>query len=422
MFEALPAYGYAGDTKYSLLPFRFDRREDGRYFLSNEVGEFIVVTDQTLRQLVSHQLLPSNPSYFDLKARHFLFDSQSSAHLDVLAAKYRTKKSFLDGFTKLHIFVTTLRCNQSCPYCQVSRQGADADSGLYDMSSAVLDAAIKLMLATPAPHITMEFQGGEPLVRFDLLQEAVRRTLDRNNGRGKQIDFVVCTNLSTLEDHHLDFFSSHHILISTSLDGPKEVHDKNRPLGRAQASHEIVTRNIRRAQEALGKHAVSALMTTTRASLHHPTEIVDEYLRLDLGSLFVRELNPYGFYRNLPFVSHVALMGLENMGYTKKNVNLLWVDPLDYAKELEETVRALFHRQMSVSVYNLQLCVLPRATWPFARQSISDYKNIFLPTCSSCTAQPYCAGLFASSESLHSRGIRPIEMSMSELKEISLAS
>jgi hypothetical protein len=40
-----------------------------------------------------------------------VFDGESSPLLDVLATKYRTKRSFLDGFTKLHIFVTTLRWN-----------------------------------------------------------------------------------------------------------------------------------------------------------------------------------------------------------------------------------------------------------------------------------------------------------------------
>lgn len=115
-------------------------------------------------------------------------------------------------------------------------------------------------------------------------------------------------------------------------------------------------------------------------------------------------------YRNLPFVDHVALMGLENMGYVKKNWGLLWIDPVDYTDTLMEAVRHLFYRGMSVSVYNLPLCVLPHTLWPFARKSISDFKNIYLPECDSCAIKPRCAGLFASSESRHSRSINPITM------------
>ncbi len=119
----------------------------------------------------------------------------------------RTKRSFLDGFTKLHIFVTTLRCNQSCQYCQVSRRNEGA--GDFDMTEDVLRRSVELMLDGPARHVTMEFQGGEPLLNFDLLAEAVTYAKARNITRGKRIDFVVCTNLSILEDRHLDFFKEH---------------------------------------------------------------------------------------------------------------------------------------------------------------------------------------------------------------------
>ena len=113
-------------------------------------------------------------------------------------------------------------------------------------------------------------------------------------------------------------------------------------------------------------------------------------------------------YRNLPFVSHVALMGLENMGYVKRNWDMLWVDPVDYGDALERTVRHLFYRRLNVSIYNLQLCVLPRSLWTFARQSISDYKNIYLDSCSECVVREHCGGLFKSSETRHSRGIRAL--------------
>ncbi len=113
--------------------------------------------------------------------------------------------------------------------------------------------------------------------------------------------------------------------------------------------------------------------------------------------------------RNLPFVNHVALMGLEHMGYVKKNWDVLWVDPADYAAVLEEAVRELHHRQIPVSIYNLQLCVLPRQLWAFARKSISDYKNVYVEECEACAVRHQCAGLFLSQEAVHSRSIRAVE-------------
>jgi His-Xaa-Ser system radical SAM maturase HxsB len=289
---------------YRLLPFQFVRWDPQRYFLANLVGEHLLLDRETFATLVAGGLSRGAAAYADLKGKHFLRDAGSSALFDVLAAKYRTKKSFLDGFTKLHIFVTTLRCDQSCQYCQVSRQSALADHRTYDMEPAILERSVRLMLASPAPHITMEFQGGEPLVAFELVEEAVRLVRALNARLGKTIDLVLCTNLTLLEDRHLDWCRANEVAISTSLDGPAVIHDRNRPLGGA-GSHAVVVRNIRRAQEALGRGAVSALMTTTRESLRAPREIVDEYLRLDLGSMFVRELNPYGFaVRSAPAIGY----------------------------------------------------------------------------------------------------------------------
>lgn len=111
-------------------------------------------------------------------------------------------------------------------------------------------------------------------------------------------------------------------------------------------------------------------------------------------------------YRNLPFVSHVALMGLENMGYVKKNWDDLWIDPLDYASELTEAVKHMHYRGMHISIYNLPLCIIPTSVRPFARQSISDYKNLYLEECDDCSLRSDCAGLFVSSKERHSRGIR----------------
>lgn len=322
-------YGYGEKCDYQLLPFRFDRRKNGDYFMTNEVGEFSVLSPEDFRTYTSHRLVPGCDQYFDLKAKHFLYDPQSSLNLEVLAAKYRTKKSFLEGFTKLHIFVPSLRCNQSCPYCQVSRQGEDADRGVFDMSPEVLRRSVELMLASPAPHITMEFQGGEPLVNFQLVKDAVALTKSMNERSAKQIDYVICTNLSLLSDEHLDFCRTHNILISTSLDGPEYLHNKNRPTERGKPSHDIVVRNIKRAQEALGKPAISALMTTTNESLKYPTEIVDEYLRLDLGSIFVRELNPFGF----------AVKTASAIGYTTDDFLRFYKQVLDYVIKINRNGR-----------------------------------------------------------------------------------
>jgi uncharacterized protein len=182
---------------YRFLPFQFSRRRNGDYLLSNMAGELLVLKQEKFNLFTNKKLKRNEHSYLDLKAKHFLVDGTSSANMGALAAKYNTKKSFLDGFTKLHIFVTSLRCNQSCQYCQVSRKNEGDAANHYDMSEEVLSRSVELMLSSPAPHITMEFQGGDPLVNFDLVKEGVRFAKDLNRKTGKIIDYVLCTNGNT---------------------------------------------------------------------------------------------------------------------------------------------------------------------------------------------------------------------------------
>ena len=46
--------------------------------------------------------------------------------------------------------------------------------------------------------------------------------------------------------------------------------------------------------------------------------------------------------------------------------------------------------------------------WRYARKSISDWKNIFLPECEQCGVLEKCGGLFQSAERMHSSHIHAL--------------
>lgn len=112
--------------------------------------------------------------------------------------------------------------------------------------------------------------------------------------------------------------------------------------------------------------------------------------------------------RNLLFVDHVALMGLEMMGFTKANIDSLWIDPADYQSELVEAVNILDRFRMNVSIYNHQLCLLDKSLWRFAKKSISDWKNEYMPECNSCSIKSECGGFFSSAHFKYSDHIKAI--------------
>ena len=260
--------------------------------LVNEVGEFVVGPRGTARQLVRREVSPDSGLYATLKSKHFLYDDNSAPLLDILATKYRSKHTFIDGFTKLHIFVVTLRCDHTCHYCQVSRQTADRLA--YDMSIETAKKSVDLMLANPGQDLTLEFQGGEPLLAFDLIKQVVDMAKDGASHSGKNLRLVITTNLANATDEMLLYCRDQDIAISTSLDGPAFIHNANRPRP-GNNSYELTVRNIKRARDIVGYDKVAALMTTTQLSLEHPREIIDEYVSQGFHSVFLRPISPYGF-------------------------------------------------------------------------------------------------------------------------------
>lgn len=322
-FLPLSAYEKPLQDGYRLLPLRFTRLAGNEYVLSNQAGEFLVLDRPNLDALVAHRLSPTCRTYDDLKSKHFLIDSDSSIALDLLALKVRTKLKRLAEFTSLHIFVVSLRCEHSCPYCQVSRQSDDKIA--FDMSPETAEKALELVFRSPSSAIKVEFQGGEPLLNFPLVRRIVERAEEVNGSQGRALQFVIATNLALLSEDVLQFCRAHDVLLSTSLDGPRDLHNRNRPRPGGD-SYERTLAGIHRARAALGRDRVSALMTTTEASLERVHEIVDEYVRLGFHGIFLRPLSPYGF----------AIRTKSYRSYTVDRWLRFYFEGLDYVIQLNK--------------------------------------------------------------------------------------
>jgi His-Xaa-Ser system radical SAM maturase HxsB len=258
----------------------------------NEVGEWQVLKRIELDWLVRKTLQQNSSLYTSLKSKHFIQDHSSDVAIDLLILKARTQRHRVAEFTSLHMFVVTLRCNHSCQYCQVSRQSEDRSA--FDMTVPMANKAIDFVFKSPAPAIKIEFQGGESLLNFNLIEHIVLKVEKRNLTEKRALAFVIATNLSVLDEKILSFCSEHNIFISTSLDGPKDLHNLNRPKA-GNDSYQVTIDGIKRARAVLGFDRVSALMTTTKASLSRAKEIVDEYVNQGFKAIFLRNLSPYGF-------------------------------------------------------------------------------------------------------------------------------
>ena len=276
------------DNPYYLLPFYFQQFND-KEIIVNEVGDYLVVAGGMVQRIVYKQVKEDEELFHDLLSNCFISLTPVPELIDVYAVRLRTKKSFLDHFTALHIFVLTLRCNQNCIYCQASSRNENACE--IDMKQSDLQKAVELMFKSPAPHLTMEFQGGEPTLTPHLIRFAVEYAEEINLTKMRQMTYVLCTNSINLTDELLSFCKQYNILISTSLDGYPTLHNHNRG---KQSSYEQVIAGIEKVRTYLGADKVSALMTTSIEALNYPKDIINTYLKNGFHNIFIRGLNPYG--------------------------------------------------------------------------------------------------------------------------------
>ncbi|EIV8503041.1 His-Xaa-Ser system radical SAM maturase HxsB [Vibrio parahaemolyticus] len=309
---------YYFDDGYQLLPFNLERISNDKYLIVNEVGEFLTLSKSDLNTLIDGSLSVNNDIYNSLVRKSFISVDNNNYSYRTFAAKYKSRKSFLLGGPGLHIFVVTLRCENSCEYCQVSRKGIDSCG--VDMTKDDARESVFRMFDSPNKSLTVEFQGGEPLLAFGLIEYIVNLTNKLNVRYKKNLQYVITTTLQSIDERMLSFMKTNNIHVSTSLDGPEFLHNKNRK-NQGRDSFKKTIHGINLARKYLGSDKVAAMSTLTRESLLYPKEIVDTYIENGFHSIFLRPLNIYGFAAKKE--DRISYSPEEYLGFYKKAMDYI---------------------------------------------------------------------------------------------------
>lgn len=286
------------------------------YLITNDYGAWVYLTKEEYKQFKNKEL--EEPLTSLLKDKGIILNEDN---INNVIEDYRKKCNYLFQGASLHIIVPTLRCNQKCVYCH--SQAKPVDDKNCDMDEKTAKKTVDFIFQTPSKTITIEFQGGEALLNFEIVKFIIEYAKKRNQTYNKELNFKLVTNLTLMNDEILDYLIKERIGLCTSLDGCKEVHDKNR------GDYDKIVEWIKKIKQ---KHEINALMLTTKHSLPYHKEIIDEYVKLGMNTIFIKPINYIGNAKH----------NWNEISFDEKEYLDFWKKSLDYIIKNHPNLREYF--------------------------------------------------------------------------------
>lgn len=282
----------------------------GKILLTNDSGRYIFLDKKEYERFLKDDI--DQELKKELYEKEFLLDEKN---MDNAVCSVQKKYQHLFQGTSLHIVVPTLRCNHKCLYCHSSVLDESSNKG--DMDKETGRKTVDFIFQSPSKNIVIEFQGGEPLLNFDTMQEIIEYAEKKNINEKKNLRFDLATNLSKMDKDILKYLIKHKVGMCTSLDGPENVHNKNRFWNGGNAYKKVIEwiHEIKN-----NDYDIQALMVTTRHSLPYYKEIVDEYVNNDLKYIKLRPFDNIGFAKG----------SFSNIGYTAEEYLDFWKNAMDH--------------------------------------------------------------------------------------------
>ncbi len=299
--------------------FRFKKIGD-EYLITNDITH-IRINEETFKLFLEGKLDKNSIAYKNLSERGFIKDE---VNMKGCVDGYCKRNHFLFNHgVVLHIMVVTKRCNYQCVYCQAGREEAQKEE--YDMTEETARKTVDLIFQSPVDGFTIEFQGGEPLINWDVIKFVIEYAQEKNKIAKKNMSISLVTNLSLMTEEKYNYLIENNVGICTSLDGPAHVQNKNRPFYNGD-SYEIVSNWLKKSRKVEKERnlsrQLSALVTLTRYSLEHIEEIIDEYIKNGFSVIHLRRLS---------FLGYASGEDSKNsFGYTAEEFIEAWKRGMDY--------------------------------------------------------------------------------------------
>lgn len=314
-----------------------ERKLGEKRVLTNDLGEFVFLSDSEYGNFLKGSLDKKGKIYLELQKKGFI---ASNINLPEFIGKIRSKKNGTTIGPVLHIIIVTLRCNFNCIYCHAS--ASDVSDKNKDMDFATAKKVVDAIFQSPSHNLDLEFQGGEPLLNWEVVKFIVDYAREKEKLDKKNIVLKLVSNFSLMDDKKLRYLLAKKVSLCASLDGPENIHNRNRIYMGGNGYKDVVywlKKSGRLYGQKLKSARPGALTTITRFSLPYGKEIVNEYLKLGIPIVYLRPLNPFG----------VAGLTWKKIGYSADEFIAFYKKTLNYiislnkkGKKISESLAVVF--------------------------------------------------------------------------------
>ncbi len=275
----------AEEEVYSLNEHFEARLDEDRILITTRHGGWIVLSNE------EYDLFKKNPREDEILFRELerVGIILTERNIKNILGDLRKQHNSLFSYPSFNVISVTDRCNLDCIYCH-----PNANPQMDQMDQDMADDVLDFIFNTPTKSKQIILQGGEPLLNFNLVQYIYEESKRRSEEKKIRLRFSFGTNLTLMDEDIAKEIKKMGIIPCTSLDGPKELHDQQRPYIGGRGSYEDVVYWIKTLREDFDI-AVSSLATMTQYSIDcGAKKIIDEYRNLGINEVFFKPFRPSG--------------------------------------------------------------------------------------------------------------------------------
>jgi uncharacterized protein len=191
-----------------------------------------------------------------------MFVSDAFDELDMLSKVSQT----LTGRPRIEILylVLTKACNFACKYCYIRTDDQKSMSPALAMSA--IDSFLDI---SRGRNRLIIFYGGEPLLHFDVIQQAVahtKRSLRFHQHALDNITFQIITNGSMVTSQIAAYIANEGISVTVSLDGDEHTNNECRIYPSGQGTYRDTVEGINMLRKASANLSISCTVGNHNAS------------------------------------------------------------------------------------------------------------------------------------------------------------